>query len=53
MLGNIEAFKAEDDGAVGVLDLGSGAAERDRLVGGLASRREAPRNFHFLFPVCS
>ena len=41
-----DAFELEDDGAVGVLDLGRGAPERDALVGRLARLSEAPCDLH-------
>src|SRR5262249_17371532 len=46
MLGHEEAVKAENDGAVGVLDFARGAAELDRVVRRLAGFGEAPRNRH-------
>ena len=46
VLGHEEAVEAEDDRAVGVLDLARGAAEFDRVVRRLAGCREAPRDLH-------
>ena len=46
VLRHLEAVEAEDDRAVGVLDLAGRAAELDGLVGRLAGRRKAPRDLH-------
>src|SRR5690606_14689962 len=44
--GHIETLERKNDRAVGILDLGGGAAEGDRSVRRNAGLREAPRNLH-------
>ena len=48
VLGDIEAVKAEDNGAVGILDFRNRPAEGNSGVRRLASRRKAPRDLHEL-----